>query len=351
MNNPSARIDDSTSTVLHSPRVTVAAVFTTIVIAVGSQGAHAATCFPATPLAQMTITSHYGMRFHPLKNKRLLHDGTDFRAAVGTRISSVHPGKVRFVGTMSGGGNTVEVMGTDGIVSRYMHANKLVAQMGATVNQGDMIAESGKTGQPNMAPHLHLSTYVVGNRPVNPIQFFCGSNFAVSPGAKPPLDPAPGDPIVSVATANAGIPATAPAGAPPGTPPPAQIPPGISGGVAPPMQTFPSMDDMSVRDFLYSETNKRFTNPQWYQELIDPAAALRADPKNAGVAFSSSTMDPKVYMLRELNITMALDNLMASERYTARENIEARIAAFLSLDAKSYSEKVLSLLRSQATGK
>lgn len=62
-------------------------------------------------------------------------------------------------------------------------------------------------------------------------------------------------------------------------------------------------------------------------------------------------MDPKVYMLRELNITMALDNLMASERYTARENIEARIAAFLSLDAKSYSEKVLSLLRSQATGK
>lgn len=308
-----------------------------------------AVCFPSYPVPSPFVTSNFGMRFHPIRKIRVLHGGTDFRAAVGTPLAAVHSGRIRFAGWMKGGGNTIEIMGSDGIVTRYMHASKLIAQMGASVNAGEKIAESGNTGEWSAGPHLHFITLVNGSQPVDPRQFFCGANFPEKAGAGP--DAAlPGDPVQPVASINAGTPATAPTGSPPGTPPPAQIPGDVTGLVAPPMQSFPSMDAMSVRDFLHGETHKRFLNPQWYLELLDPAAALRADPKNEGKTFESSSMDPKIYMLRELNIIAALDNLMATERYTNKENIEARIAAFLSLDADEYSKKILSIIRSMNNG-
>ena len=320
-----------------------------VVIATATSLPAMAVCFPSTPVATPFITSNFGMRFHPVRKVRVLHGGTDFRAAIGTPLAAVHNGKIRFSGWMRGGGNTIEIMGADGIVTRYMHASKLIAQVGASVAAGDKIAESGNTGEWSAGPHLHFITMVNGSQAVDSRQFFCGVTFPQKPGAGPDAWQ-PGDPAQPVATVNAGTPPTAPPGSPPGTPPPAQIPTNITGMVSPPMQSFPSMDDMSVRDFLQSETHKRFLNPQWYLELIDPAAALRADPKNAGKTFPESNMDPTIFMLRELNVIMALDNLMATERYTNKENIEARMAAFLSLDAKNYSDKVLSIIRSQANG-
>lgn len=308
-----------------------------------------AVCFSTTPTATPFITSNFGMRFHPVRKIRVLHGGTDFRAAVGTPLYAVHGGTVRVSAFNKGGGNMIELMGSDGIVTKYLHASKLIALKGATVAVGDKIAESGNTGEWSAGPHLHFITLVNGSEAVDPRQFFCGVTFPQKASAGPDAYQ-PGDPVQPVATVNAGTPPTAPVGSPPGTPPPAQIPAGITGLVAPPMQSFPSMDDMSVRDFLATETHKRFLNPQWYLELIDPAAALKADPKNAGKTYDTSNMDPTIYMLRELNVIMALDNLMATERYTNKENIEARMAAFLSLDAKNYSEKVMSLIRSQSTG-
>lgn len=262
---------------------------------------------------------------------------------------AVHSGVVRFSNVMHGGGNTVEIMGSDGIVTRYMHASILIARMGANVAAGDRIAMSGNTGEWSAGPHLHFITMVNGSRAVDPRQFFCGVTFPEKAGAGPAASE-PGDPAQPVAVVNAGTPPTAPAGTPPGTPAPAQIPPQVTGLVSPPMQSFPSMDDMSVRDFLYTETHKRFLNPQWFLELIDPAASLRLDPKNAGKTYDSSNMDPKIYMLRELNIIMALDNLMATERYNNHANIEARMAAFLSLDAKNYSENIMGILRANNSG-
>lgn len=326
---------------------TAIAVCGTLCLLPGESMAAGSTCFSTLPLASMTITSYFGMRLHPLKKIRRLHDGVDFRASTGTKMFAVQPGRVRFTGWMTGGGNTVEILGADGVVARYMHSSKLIAKMGDNVSAGDVVAEAGNTGQSGMTAHLHLTTLTNGSQRVDPLQFFCGQSFAVKPGTSTPLAYEAGDPAQPVAVVNAGTPAQAPADSPPGTPSPASVPGGVTGLVAPPMQTFPTMDDMSMRDFLSTETSKRFLNPQWYQELVDPAAALRADPKNAGQTYDSSRMDPKVYMLRELNIIMSLDNLMASERYTTRENIEARVAAFLSLDAKNYSDKVLSILRSQ----
>lgn len=320
-------------------------------LAMSFQGpAAAAVCFQSLPLKEMLITSHYGMRIHPDFKTRELHSGVDFRARTGTPIYAVHPGRLRSVFNATGkrGGNYVEIQGADKVVTQYMHASKQIAENGAMVEAGQLIAEAGWSGLPSPSrAHLHFQTVINGNNKVYPTQFFCGKSFPATDRADPPLPWQNGDPIVAKENVNSGKPAEAPAGSPPGTPGPAKVPAEITGGIAPPTQTFPTMDDMSMREFLGSETSKRFLNPQWYLELIDPAAALRADPKNADKKFESSSVDPKQYMARELMTILSLDNLMASERFTSRENIEARLAAFVSVDAKNYSEKVLLMLRMQ----
>lgn len=290
-------------------------------------------CFASNPLDAMTVTSPFGQRFHPVRKVWTCHCGVDLRARTPLPMKAVDSGIIRMARTIHGGGNTIEIMLDKGVVVQYMHASMLIRQMGDRVAAGELVGKTGNTGEWTTGPHLHFVAKVNGSQPVDPTQFFCGG-VPSEPGAA--LPPAP--------------PPDTPPGQPPASPPapdpnaPVNVGGGVTGINVPPVQGFPSLDDISLRELMYSETHKRFMNPQWLLELENPGAVAREDPK-ATLDPNAAVTAPRIHLLRELNQMQSLRNLMASAHYDNRESIEARLAALLSIDAKNYADKIQAMAR------
>ncbi len=94
------------------------------------------------------------------------HKGIDLAARCGTPIFAAAGGKVVYAGYDSDYGYNVIVKHSNGMKTRYAHANALCVKNGATVSQGDMIATVGNTGW-STGDHLHFEIIIGGNR-VNP---------------------------------------------------------------------------------------------------------------------------------------------------------------------------------------
>jgi cell wall-associated NlpC family hydrolase len=61
------------------------------------------------PLKSTTVTSPYGMRFHPVLHVWKLHDGVDFAASMNTPVYAARAGTVKFVGWWTGGVNVITI--------------------------------------------------------------------------------------------------------------------------------------------------------------------------------------------------------------------------------------------------
>jgi murein DD-endopeptidase MepM/ murein hydrolase activator NlpD len=115
------------------------------------------------PLKSITITSPYGMRFHPVLHVWRLHNGVDFAAPMGTPVYAAHAGVVTFVGPQGGGGNVITIDHGGGIETSYLHLSSFIGtRVGEKVSAGQRIALSGSTGY-STGPHLHLIVRVRGN--------------------------------------------------------------------------------------------------------------------------------------------------------------------------------------------
>lgn len=97
------------------------------------------------------------------------HGGMDMAAAVGTRVHAPAAGKVVFAGQLSDRGNAIVIDHGMGVFSLFAHNSKLLATVGQTVQQGDVISLSGNTGLSN-GPHLHWEVHVSGP-PVEPLEW------------------------------------------------------------------------------------------------------------------------------------------------------------------------------------
>lgn len=112
--------------------------------------------FPGrAPVADVEVTSTFGNRIDPFRNRLAFHSGVDFPAAKGTPIAASAGGRVIFAGYRSEYGNTVEIDHGAGLVTRYGHASRLHVQTGQIVMPGQKIAEVGSTGRSTGA-HLHF---------------------------------------------------------------------------------------------------------------------------------------------------------------------------------------------------
>lgn len=97
-----------------------------------------------------SITSRFGARWG--KN----HKGTDFGAVTGTPIYAAATGTVTYAGWNSGGyGYLVVISHGNGVQTYYGHCSSIVTKVGAQVNQGDLIAKVGNTGN-SFGSHLHF---------------------------------------------------------------------------------------------------------------------------------------------------------------------------------------------------
>ncbi|XGX80183.1 hypothetical protein LQK93_03008 [Terrabacter sp. BE26] len=115
-------------------------------------------------------TSGFGMRWHPVLKKWMLHDGLDWGIACGTPVYAAAPGDIIRAGwRASGWGNQVVIdhgmhRGVD-LVTTYNHLTSIV-DFGGHVNRGQLIGYSGTTGY-STGCHLHFGVYEDGT-PVDP---------------------------------------------------------------------------------------------------------------------------------------------------------------------------------------
>ncbi|MBC7764333.1 peptidoglycan DD-metalloendopeptidase family protein [Microbacteriaceae bacterium] len=123
------------------------------------------------PLKSTTITSPYGMRFHPVKHVWRLHDGVDFAASTGTPVYAARSGVVSFVGPLGEAGNAVIINHDGGVITSYFHLSSFAnTRVGDAVKAGQQIALSGNTGGSSTGPHLHFKMEVRGQS-TNPIVY------------------------------------------------------------------------------------------------------------------------------------------------------------------------------------
>ena len=121
------------------------------------------------PVTKGYITSNYGFRIHPIKRKRIFHNGVDFAAPRGTPILAVADGIVTFAGKKGGYGRIVELKHVDGLVTRYAHNNANLVKEGQQVRQGQKIATVGSSGSAT-GPHVHFEVLRNGEHQ-NPMRY------------------------------------------------------------------------------------------------------------------------------------------------------------------------------------
>jgi murein DD-endopeptidase MepM/ murein hydrolase activator NlpD len=113
------------------------------------------------------VTSGFGERFHPILQRRRMHDGVDLAAAYGSPIVAATDGRVISAGWRGGYGRAVAIQHAGGIETLYGHMSRLAASAGQWVRQGQVIGYVGSSGL-STGPHIHYEVHK-GGRLVNPL--------------------------------------------------------------------------------------------------------------------------------------------------------------------------------------
>ncbi|THT98660.1 M23 family metallopeptidase [Lampropedia puyangensis] len=128
------------------------------------------------PVPGRQVGSAFGTRIDPLTGRKARHTGLDFQAPTGTPILAAAGGIVITQQYHSAYGNMLEIDHGNGVISRYAHASKLLAQRGDVVRRGEKVAEVGSTGR-STGPHLHFEVLVNGQQQ-NPQRFLAAGKKA-----------------------------------------------------------------------------------------------------------------------------------------------------------------------------
>jgi len=104
-----------------------------------------------------TITSKFGMRYHPKTYTYGLHTGLDIRIPAGGSIVSSDEGKVVYSQNIDSGGygKYAVVEHGAGYQTLYAHNSNILVSEGQTVEKGQEIAKAGSTGV-STGNHLHF---------------------------------------------------------------------------------------------------------------------------------------------------------------------------------------------------
>lgn len=114
-----------------------------------------------------TVTSPFGWRIHPVRNRMEFHTGIDISMSYGSAIPALFDGEVVWAATRDGYGNTVILHHFDDTYTLYGHCATICVVTGQEVKAGETIAFVGNSGV-STGPHLHLE-YWVHNHYVNPM--------------------------------------------------------------------------------------------------------------------------------------------------------------------------------------
>jgi murein DD-endopeptidase MepM/ murein hydrolase activator NlpD len=115
------------------------------------------------------VTSHFGLRRHPLFGVRLFHYGIDIRARKGAKVFASASGRVIFSGWKPGYGNLIIIKHRGGFYTYYAHNSINLVKRGDYVRQYQEIARVGNTGDATAA-HLHFEIRK-GKKHLDPLKY------------------------------------------------------------------------------------------------------------------------------------------------------------------------------------
>lgn len=127
------------------------------------------------PLNRGTITSGYGMRYHPVYRVLRKHTGVDIATSRGTSVLASDGGKVIFAGWKTGYGNCVVIDHGANLTSMYGHLSSINVSAGQKVYKGKTLGGVGSTGT-STGNHLHFEIRKLGND-INPNNYINLYNY------------------------------------------------------------------------------------------------------------------------------------------------------------------------------
>ena len=122
-----------------------------------------------TPINGARLSSHFGMRKHPILGYSKMHRGVDFAASRGTSIKAAGSGIIVAIGKNGSYGNYIEIKHNSVYKTAYAHLGKFAKGLAKNrkVHQAQTIGYVGSTGR-STGPHLHFEILKFGKR-VNPM--------------------------------------------------------------------------------------------------------------------------------------------------------------------------------------
>ncbi|OPC82749.1 hypothetical protein B4N89_18990 [Embleya scabrispora] len=113
-----------------------------------------------------SISSGFGMRYHPILEYTKLHTGTDFAVPEGTAVAAAREGTVVQTGYNAAYGYRVVLshgrVGGVALTTTYNHLSRITVREGQRVARGGQVGRSGNTGWSTGA-HLHFEVLVDGD--------------------------------------------------------------------------------------------------------------------------------------------------------------------------------------------
>ncbi|GAB1724840.1 MAG: peptidoglycan DD-metalloendopeptidase family protein [Nitrospira sp. CR1.1] len=92
------------------------------------------------------VVSYFGRQKHPTFNTYIQRKGIEIRAEEGSNIRSVLAGQVVYADWLKGYGLVIIMDHANGVFSLYAHASKILTSVGARIEAGEAIGETGDTG-------------------------------------------------------------------------------------------------------------------------------------------------------------------------------------------------------------
>lgn len=121
------------------------------------------------PIKKGWTSSYYGKRTDPFTGKLAMHKGMDFAGKEGSEIVAVASGVVTWAGDRYGYGEMIEINHGNGYTTRYGHNEKILVEVGDSIEKGQAISLMGSTGR-STGPHVHFEV-LKNDRQIDPSKF------------------------------------------------------------------------------------------------------------------------------------------------------------------------------------